>query len=127
MSPELRRPPVRCLIVSSGLCGLSVVMSSFTSEVWNRSVGVIGLYVLIGIVIFSLAAGSLSPAFAQIVFPEQQSFELQVVHVIRHLLARLQAYIRLLPVRTESGKLSATALFSKNVRRAHRGNLHLEE
>src|SRR5689334_12798330 len=51
MSPELRRPPVRCLETSSGLCGLSVVMSSFTSVVWNRSVGVIGRNVLIGIVL----------------------------------------------------------------------------
>jgi hypothetical protein len=49
-SPELRRPPVRCFDTSSGLCGLSVVMSSFTSVVWNRNVGVIGRYVLIGIV-----------------------------------------------------------------------------
>jgi hypothetical protein len=34
---------------------------------------VIGLYVLIGIVIFSLAASQLSLAFAQIACPEQQS------------------------------------------------------
>src|SRR5215471_2985710 len=67
-SPELRRPPVRCLISSSGLYGLSVVMSSFTSVLLNRSDGVIGLYVLIGIVFFSLAASSLQPAFAQIAF-----------------------------------------------------------
>jgi hypothetical protein len=39
------------LDTSSGLCGLSVVMSSFTSVVWNRSVGVIGRNVLIGIVL----------------------------------------------------------------------------
>src|ERR1700761_6064159 len=51
MPPELRRPPVRCLDASSGLCGFSVVMSSFTSVVWNRSVGVIGRNVLIGIVL----------------------------------------------------------------------------
>jgi len=31
------------------LCGRFVVMSSFTRVVWKRSVGVIGLYVLIGI------------------------------------------------------------------------------
>src|SRR5580698_2758080 len=49
-SPELRRPPVRLRVVSSGLCGLFVVRSSLTSEVWNRSVGGIGLYVLIAIV-----------------------------------------------------------------------------
>jgi hypothetical protein len=46
----LRRPPVRCFTASSGLCGRLVVISSFTSDVLNRSVGVIGLYVLIGIV-----------------------------------------------------------------------------
>ena len=34
MSPELRRPPVRCFGSSSGLCGLSVVRSSLTSVVW---------------------------------------------------------------------------------------------
>src|SRR5271156_2088795 len=50
MSPELRRPPVRCLMVSNGLYGLSVVISSLTSVVLNRNDGVIGRYVLIGIV-----------------------------------------------------------------------------
>src|SRR5579863_10719726 len=49
-SPELRRPPVRLRVVSSGLCGLSVVRSSFTCVVLKRRVGVIGLYVLIAIV-----------------------------------------------------------------------------
>src|SRR3569832_621553 len=49
MSPELRRPPVRILDLVSGLCGRSVVSSSLVSEVWNRSVGVVGLYVLIAI------------------------------------------------------------------------------
>jgi hypothetical protein len=42
--------PVRCFTTSSGLYGFAVVRSSLTSEVWKRSVGVIGLYVLIGIV-----------------------------------------------------------------------------
>src|SRR6266568_1133399 len=49
-SPVLRRPPVRCLTVRSGLYGLSVVRSSFTCVVLKRRVGVIGLYVLIAIV-----------------------------------------------------------------------------
>ena len=49
-SPVLRRPPVRLRTVNSGLCGVSVVRSSLTSEVLKRSVGVIGLYVLIAIV-----------------------------------------------------------------------------
>src|SRR3954452_13225973 len=50
MSPALRRPPVRCLILVSGLCGRFVVKSSLTTVDLNRSVGVIGLYVLIAIV-----------------------------------------------------------------------------
>src|SRR5437764_13295461 len=49
MSPALRRPPVRCLILVSGLCGRFVVKSSLTTVDLNRSVGVIGLYVLIAI------------------------------------------------------------------------------
>jgi hypothetical protein len=40
---------VRFLGSVSGLCGRSVVMSSFTIDVWNRRVGVYGLYVLIAI------------------------------------------------------------------------------
>jgi hypothetical protein len=40
--PELLRPPVRGFTVSSGLYGSFVVMSSFTSFVWKRSVGVMG-------------------------------------------------------------------------------------
>src|SRR5579863_1934498 len=51
-SPELRRPPVRLRVVTSGLCGFWAVKSSVTRVVWNRSVGVTGLYVLIAIVIF---------------------------------------------------------------------------
>jgi len=43
VSPELRRPPVRCLGSSSGLCGRVLVMSSLTSVVRNRSVCVVGL------------------------------------------------------------------------------------
>src|SRR5437899_9996901 len=49
MSPALRRPPVRCLILVSGLCGRFVVRSSLTTVDLKRSVGVIGLYVLIAI------------------------------------------------------------------------------
>src|ERR1017187_3395592 len=49
-SPVLRRPPVRLRTVNSGLCGVSVVRSSLTSEVLKRSVGVTCLYVLIAIV-----------------------------------------------------------------------------
>src|SRR6266850_3691715 len=49
ISPALRRPPVRCLILVSGLCGRFVVRSSLTTVDLKRSVGVIGLYVLIAI------------------------------------------------------------------------------
>src|SRR5215469_4483198 len=57
-SPEFRRPPVRSLISVSGLCGRSVVISSLTNVVLNRSDGVNGLYVLIGIVYSSLPGDS---------------------------------------------------------------------
>src|SRR5579864_4359791 len=57
MSPELRRPPVRCLGSTSGLCGCLLVMSSLTVVVRYRSVWVVGLYVLIGII------SSLLPSF----------------------------------------------------------------
>src|SRR6516164_6464894 len=46
-SPELRRPPVRCLGSVSGLYGRFVVRSSLTVVVVNRRVGVTGLEVLI--------------------------------------------------------------------------------
>ena len=68
MSPELRRPPVRCFGSSSGLCGCLVVMSSLTSVVRYRSVCVVGLYVLIGIITLLLASQHLlSPLFARTV------------------------------------------------------------
>ena len=54
--PMLLRPPVRGLTESSALCGLLVVMSSLTSFVWKRSVGVIGRNDLIGMVLVSFAA-----------------------------------------------------------------------
>src|SRR5512147_2283574 len=53
MSPELRRPPERFFGSSKALCGRSVVNSWFTSVVLNRSVGVIGLYVLIAMFLSS--------------------------------------------------------------------------
>ena len=45
----LLRPPVRCLDSTSDFSGRSLVMSSRETTVWNRRVGVTGLYVLIGI------------------------------------------------------------------------------
>src|SRR5271156_1301667 len=75
-SPELRRPPVRCLTASNGLEGRFVVMSSLTRVVWKRRVGVIGLYVLIGIFLAYL----------------------QRVNVVGHFLARLKTNVGFLPV-----------------------------
>src|SRR5690242_2367194 len=103
MSPELRRPPVRCFGSTSGLCGCFVVMSSLTSVVRYRNVCVVGLYVLIGIN-HSLACDDLF---------------LQVLRVLRHLLAAAQAHIRLLPIRTVPGKLPAPPLFPRIRGRAH--------
>src|SRR6516164_10587110 len=60
-SPELRRPPVRCLGSVSGLYGRLVVRSSLTVVVVNRRVGVTGLYVLIAM--FVLAERSSLLAF----------------------------------------------------------------
>src|ERR1035438_10394028 len=72
MRPVEFRPPVRGLTESSGLCGLFVVRSSFTSLVWKRSVGVIGRNDLIGIVFNSRS--------------EEHTSELQS---LRHLVCRL--------------------------------------
>src|SRR5438105_14002533 len=94
MSPALRRPPVRCLPRVSGLCGRSAVISSLVSVVWKRSDGVIGLYVLIGIMKLSAVSSQLTAA-------------LQILRVLRHLLARLQPDVRFLPVGTMAGKLAA--------------------
>src|SRR5487761_1228554 len=68
-SPELRRPPVRCRVTVSGLYGRSVVRSSFTTVDVKRSDGVIGRYVLIGIVYSLLEIGprQRSRIFIQIV------------------------------------------------------------
>src|SRR2546421_10626109 len=86
MSPALRRPRVRSLIFVSGLCGRSAVSSSFTSVVLNRSDGVIGLYVLIAISLHS-----------RVYRLSACDDRLNVLCVIRHLLAGLQPHICLLP------------------------------
>ena len=52
---------------------------------------------------------------------------LQVVDVVRHLLALLQANVCLLPVRPVAGKLAPAALFADKVRGANTGDLDLEE
>src|SRR4051794_33456798 len=56
MSPALRRPPVFILARVSGLCGRFVVRSSFTTVEVNRCDGVNDLYVLIAIIVYSLAS-----------------------------------------------------------------------
>src|SRR5580704_12948462 len=96
-SPELRRPPVRCLTAKSGLCGRLVVMSSFARDVWKRNVGVIGLYVLIGIFLAHL----------------------QRVNVVGHFLARLQANVGFLPIGAKTGELTPAPYFAQEVSGAH--------
>src|SRR5208337_2906706 len=51
---------------------------------------------------------------------------LQILCVLRHLLARPQSYIRLLPVGAIPGKLPAPSFFSRIHRRADGKNLNLE-
>jgi hypothetical protein len=46
-------------------------------------------------------------------------FKLKIRRVLRHLLARLQPYIGLLPVRTITGKLAPASLFAHKICRAH--------
>src|SRR5580704_16160911 len=104
-SPELRRPPVRCLTASNGLCGRFVVMSSFTRDVWKRSVGVIGLYVLIGIFLAHLHR----------------------VDVVGHLLARLQTNIGFLPIGAETGELAPAPFLAKKVGRTDAPYIYLEQ
>src|ERR1700677_1179922 len=104
-SPELRRPPVRCLTAKSGLCGRSVVMSLFTRVVWKRNVGVIGLYVLIGIFLAHL----------------------QRVDVVGHLLARLETNVGFLPIGAETGKLAPAALLAQEISSTHALYFHLEQ
>src|SRR6185369_7544139 len=80
--PVLLRPPVRFFDSTSDFSGVSLVMWSRVVIVWNRRVGVVGLYDLIGIL---------------------------DLREIRNLLPGLQPYVRLLPVRAIAGKPAATA------------------
>src|SRR5271163_1755918 len=120
MSPELRRPPVRCFFSTSGLCGCCVVISSLTIVVRYRSVCVVGRYVLIAI---NLSCHS-EPGEARrgICF----LLPLQILRVLRHLLPGPQPHISLLPVRTVAGKLPAPPLFPRIGRRAHGKYFDLE-
>src|SRR6266853_4426044 len=51
---------------------------------------------------------------------------LQILRVLRHLLAAAQPYVSLLPIGTVAGKLSAPSFFSRIHRRAHGMHFHLE-
>src|SRR5258708_33559820 len=75
--PLLLRPPVPCLGSTSDFSGRSLVMSSRETMVWKRRVGVVGLYVLMGIEWLPLDLGE-----------------------VGHLLTRLQSHVSLFPVRT---------------------------
>src|SRR5215472_12911641 len=138
MSPELRRPPVRCFGSTSGLCGFFVVMSSLTIVVRYRSVCVVGLYVLIGIISSSRRDVACNDSYRhqQACLHRQrrsklrlyelllQILLLQILRVLRHLLAAAQAHVRLLPIRTIPGKSSAPPFFARICGRAHR--MHLD-
>src|SRR5581483_5775872 len=94
----------RCLGSSSGLYGFVVVMSSLTIVVRYRSVWVVGLYVLIAIIQL-----------------------LEVLCVLRHLLAGFQPHIRLLPIGTVAGKLAPAAFLAREVGSAYRIHFHFED
>src|ERR1700761_897352 len=80
-------------------------MASFTRVVWKRNVGVIGLYVLIGILLAHL----------------------QRVDVVGHLLARLQADVGFLPIRAKAGELAPAAFLTQKISRTYAMYLHLEQ
>src|ERR1035437_3829135 len=52
---------------------------------------------------------------------------LQILRVLRHLLAAFQPHVRLLPVRTVARELASPPFFPRIIRRAHRNHLHLED
>src|ERR1700733_2351736 len=58
--------------------------------------------------------------------PCDQAPGLEVLRVLRHLLARLQPYVRLFPVGTIPGELSSPAFLARIIRRANRADFHLE-
>src|ERR1700733_5213137 len=80
-------------------------MSSVSSVVWKRSEGVIGLYVLIGILLAHLHR----------------------VDVVGHFLARLQTNIGFLPIGAKTGELAPAAFFAQKVSRPHAVYLYLEQ
>src|SRR5580704_11157378 len=52
---------------------------------------------------------------------------LQILCVLRHLLARLQPHVRLLPIGTVAGKLAPPPFFPWIIRGAHRRYFHFED
>src|SRR5207247_2385786 len=49
--PVLLRPPLRCFDSTSDFSGFCLVISARDTTVWKRRVGVVGLYVLIGMLV----------------------------------------------------------------------------
>src|SRR5579872_1379698 len=98
--PLLLRPPVPFLGSRSDFSGCSLVMSSRETTVWNRRVGVVGLYVLIGML-------DLRP--------------------VRRFLAGLQFYVRFLPIRPKTGELAPPALLAFDVARPDMLHFHFEQ
>src|SRR6266852_1111230 len=52
---------------------------------------------------------------------------LQILRVLRHLLAALQPHVRLFPVRTIARKLASPPFFPRIIRRPHRGDFYFED
>src|SRR5208337_466609 len=52
---------------------------------------------------------------------------LQILRVLRHLLAGLQPHVRLLPIGTVACELAPPPFFSRIIRRAYRNHLHFED
>src|SRR5882724_6473382 len=52
---------------------------------------------------------------------------LQILRVLRHLLACPEPHVCLLPIRTIAGKLSPPPLFPRIICRSHRSHFHFED
>src|SRR5665213_725892 len=99
--PVLLRPPVPCLPFTRLFSGFCLVMSWRDTTVWKRRVGVVGLYVLTGILLD--------------------------LRVLRRLLAGLQFHVGFLPVGAISGEPPAPPQLARGGGGPHFGHLHLEE
>src|ERR1700721_3872376 len=80
-------------------------MASLTSVVVKRRVGVIGLYVLIGIFLAHL----------------------QRVNVVGHFLARPETNVGFFPVRAKAGELATAAFLAQEIGRTHAVYFHFEQ